>query len=61
MRHHPEGFFPHDDVMNFTPILFRNTTLVILFDDASGRHLFSEVSNGPPINKAVLINSEKTN
>ena len=61
LRDNPEGFFAHENIMGGDPHFGDQKAIVIIFDDAIGRHFYAQVNNGPQINKAVLLDAGKTN
>jgi len=61
LRDQPDGFYAHEDAMGGDPHWGWQKALVIIFDDASGRHFYAQVNNGAQVNKAVLLDAAKSN
>jgi hypothetical protein len=57
----PDGFIVTDDAMGGDPHPSWVKVVIIIFDDSTGRHLYSTYNSGPHISKAAVLDSAKLN
>ena len=57
----PDGFLATEDNMGGDPHPGWSKVLVIIFDDSSGRHLYSIYNVGPHVVKATILDAAKSN
>lgn len=57
----PDGFVVTDDAMGGDPHPTWIKALVVIFDDPSGRHLYSMYNVGPHVSKDALLDAAKPN
>ncbi len=61
VRDQSDGFFAHENVMGGDPHPGDQKAIIIVFDNETGRHFYTQVNNGPLINKEVLLDAASSN
>jgi hypothetical protein len=57
----PDGFMVTDDEMGGDPHPYWTKVLIVIFDDSSGRHLYSMFNLGPHVSMDALKDAAKSN
>jgi hypothetical protein len=57
----PDGFIVTDNAMGGDPHPTWSKVLIVIFDDSSGRHLYSLFNIGPHVSKDALLEAAKSN
>ncbi len=57
----PDGFIPTDSSMGGDPHPSWSKELIVIFDDPSGRHLYTMFNVGPHVSRVAIMDAAKSN